>query len=166
MGEVIRKTKSRPLVGGTSAGSTATAKRKAKGNEGSISGGSSTHPCRAGGPDGMAANWCPVPPGPADQGDGIDRPAAGTRHNLEPATAWCGRRNSDTPSPRRFPYLDRIVDHQDAARTVRKLGAEMAPGTLRLTMSKLKTAWNWAWLKAYPPTTLGRSRGYQSRAAH
>jgi integrase len=45
---------------------------------------------------------------------------------------------------RALPYLDRIVDPQDAARTVRKLGAEMAPGTLRLTMSKLKTAWNWA----------------------
>ena len=45
---------------------------------------------------------------------------------------------------RALPFLDRIIDQQDAARMVRKLGNEMAAGTLRLTVAKLKAAWGWA----------------------
>ena len=45
---------------------------------------------------------------------------------------------------RALPFIDRIIDQQDAARMVRKLGNEMAAGTLRLTVAKLKAAWGWA----------------------
>lgn len=72
-----------------------------------------------------------------------------------------------------LPLLDRVVDRQDAVRVVRKLSAELAAGTLRLTVAKLKAAWSWAmaeglvgenpWSKLQLPTVDQRVE-YLSRA--
>jgi hypothetical protein len=43
-----------------------------------------------------------------------------------------------------MPHLNRIVTRPDAAQIARKLGGEMAPGTLRLAITALKSAWRWA----------------------
>lgn len=45
---------------------------------------------------------------------------------------------------RALPELNRIVSAQDAVRIVRKLSETLAPGTVRLAVSKLKAAWRWA----------------------
>ena len=43
-----------------------------------------------------------------------------------------------------LPYLDGVITKQDALRIVRKLSASFAPGTVRVKIVTLKSAWAWA----------------------
>ncbi len=43
-----------------------------------------------------------------------------------------------------LPYLDAVITQQDAVRIVRKLAAQFAPGTVRVKIVTLKSAWAWA----------------------
>ncbi len=45
---------------------------------------------------------------------------------------------------RALPYLDAVITQQDAVRIVRKLSAQFAPGTVRVKIVTLKSAWAWA----------------------